>query len=241
MFDEKLTKEIADELEREREEAELSEYTPPTISNAQVNGAKWAWMAIAFAIDAATAYALWLILAPYWWYAVLWIVVGAGGLVFSEWLWERIGNNDIQFRIANASKIVSAAAVLFMAFVTGVILVGGVGSALWMEWVAVVMVIGLAGFHGAQAYRYHEKDDDYIAMTLEAKEEAKNQKELRAIHRAGRRVEAKQRVHIRANAYRAKQGAAFDAARGFAKNTQKPPKIVDADAPQQGNPTKGGN
>jgi hypothetical protein len=237
MFDKDLSKEIADELEREREEAELAEYSPPSISNAQVNGAKYAWMVIAFAIDAATAYALWLILAPYWWYAILWLVVGAGGLVFAEWLWERVGNNDIQFQIADVSKKVAGIAVLVMALVTGVILVGGVGNAAWMEIISVVLIVGMLGFTGMQAYRYHENDDDYIAMNLEAKEEAKNQKELRAIHRAGRRVEAKGQVHVRAAKYRSKQGQAFDAARGqqkkpmqqpvrsFSQTAEKPPEV----------------
>jgi signal transduction histidine kinase len=246
MFDKDLSKQIADELEREREEAELSEYTPPTISNAQVNGAKYAWMVIAFAIDAATAYALWIILAPYWWYAILWLVVGAGGLVFAEWLWERVGNNDIQFQIADVSKKVAGIAVIAMALVTGIILVGGIGNAAWMEVISVVLIVGMLGFTGMQAYRYHENDDDYIAMNLEAKEEAKNQKELRAIHRAGRRVEAKEQVHVRAAKYRAKQGQAFDAARGqkkpmqqpvrqFASDTEKPIEAPKPPAnPQQG-------
>ena len=230
---EKLNAEIAAEIEREKREAELAEYAPPAVSNAQVNGAKYVWMLVAFGVDIATAYALWLILAPYWWYAVIWLLVGAGGLVFAEWLWERVGNNTQQKAIARTSKVVSAVSVMAMALVTGVALVTGFSAIAWIEGLAVISVLALAGFHGWQSYNYHEVDDDYIAQTLEARAEADNLKELRSIHRAGRRVEAKKRVYITGGRYQGEHGEAFQRAAGksFASTAQ---------APKQGNPTHGG-
>lgn len=236
LFDmEKMNKEIAAELAREREEAERAEFTPPPISQAQVNGAKYAWMAIAFVIDGATAYALWKILAPYWYYAVLWLVVGAGGLVFSEWLWERIGNNAKQAAIAKKSKSVSALSVVVMAIVAGVALIVGIERALWVEILAVSSVIALACFHAWQAYQYHELDDDYVALTLEAQKEAENQKEIRSIHRAGRRVAAKKKVYVLGSEYQKSHGSAFVAAAGrsFASES-KTPEL------KRENPTPGG-
>lgn len=240
IFDmEKMNKEIAEELTKEREEAEQAEFEPPIISHTQVKGAKYAWMGIAFVIDAATAYALWKILTPYWYYAILWIVVGAGGLVFSEWLWERIGNNETQSKLAKTSKTVSAFAILIMAMITGVVLVVNAAAALWVEGLAVVSVIGLACFHGWQAYQYHEVDDDYIALTLEAKKEAGNQKEIRAIHRAGRRVAAKKKVYVLGSVYQKTHGDAFTAAAGrsFASTSNSTPKVK----PKDENPPKAGN
>jgi hypothetical protein len=200
-------------------------------------------MAIVFAIDAATAYALWIILAPYWWYAALWLVFGAGGLIFSEWLWERVGNNEKQIAISSASKKVSAAAVMLMALFTSVELVTNIITAEWVGGFAVFVVISLAGFHAWQSYQYHEVDDDYIALTLEAKAEASNQKELRSIHRAGRRIEAKKKVYVTGAMYQGKHGDAFGKLTGknfqkptqqFAKDVQKPPQI------EQPSPTPGG-
>jgi len=232
-----LNDEIAKEIEKEREEAELSEFAPPKVSNAQVNGAKYAWMIIAIVVDLATAYALWLILAPYWWYAVMWFTVAAGGLLFAEWLWERVGNNDKQIAISRVSKNVSALAVAGMAIITGVGLVSNIHLVGWIENLAVVSVLALMCFHGWQAYQYHEVDDDYVAQTLEARAEATNQKEIRTIHRAGRRIHAKKKVYVTGQHYQKSHGNAFvkEAGRSFAADAQRPPQ-----QPKQGNPTHGG-
>ncbi len=228
----KLNEQIAAEIETERTQAELADFKPPSVSRAQVSGAKYAWMFIAFSIDAATAYALYIILAPYWYYAAFWVVVGVGGLVFSEWLWERVGNNDKQSKISSTSKNVSALSILVMALVTGVALVVGIERTMWIEAVAVLSVVSLAFFHGWQAYRYHEVDDDYIANTIEAKKEAQNLKEIREIHRAGRRIDAKKRVYLTGQQYQNQHGEAFvkETGRSFVPNGAKP---------EPANPTKG--
>ena len=209
-----LNDEIAEELRAEEEARILAEFAPKEIERTQVKGAKVAWMSISIGIDLATAYAYMLILDPYWWYGIIWIVAGAGGLLFSEWLWERVGNNDDQTRIATTSKTVSAIAVLLMALLVGVALILGWEKAAWMEIFAMFSAVSLICFHGWQSYQYHEKDDDYIAATEDARADARNTKEIRSIHRAGMRVKAKKMVHGIGEKYQGQHGAAFTAAAG---------------------------
>lgn len=217
-------KAIADEIRAEEEAAVMAEYEPKAVGKTQVKGAKFAWMAVAVLIDLATAYAYILILSPFWWYAMMWIMASAGGLLFAEWLWERVGNNDEQTRIADASKKVSAGAVILMAVLSGLALILGWQRNEWMEVFALVSAVGLICFHGLQAYRYHEVDDDYIAMTIEARAEAANMKEIKKIHRAGRRVKAKNRVHDLGEEYQKQHGEAFAVAAGrtFSANADAP-------------------
>lgn len=219
-----LNEEIAAEIESEKREAELSEYAPPEISNAQVDAAKYAWMLIVAAVDLATAYAYYETLYPYWWYALLWFVVGGGGLIFSEWLWERVGNNDKQNALARRSKMVSAISVFVMALLMGVAVVFKFQHTNLITGLAVASSVGLAFFHAWQAYQYHEVDDERIALNLEAQAEAKNKKEERVIHRAGRRIEAKKRVHVLGGKYQERHGAAFEKETGrtFAAQTKNP-------------------
>lgn len=235
-----LNDEIAQELKNEEEARIMAEYAPKSISRTQVKGAKFAWMAVAIGIDIATAYAYFVILAPFWWYGVLWLIAGAGGLMFAEWLWERIGNNEEQTKIASASKTVSAVAVLVMALLSGVALILGVTRAPWMEIIALVSAVGLACFHGWQSYQYHEKDDDYIAATEDARADANNQKEIRKVHRAGQRVAAKKVVHRTGAKYQEQHGNAFAAAAGrsYASETEKP-KVVKQETPQDPNSPAG--
>lgn len=225
---------IAKEILDEEEERIKAEFSPKKISRTQVSGAKFAWMAVAIGIDLTTAYALYLVFSPYWWYAAFWAIAGAGGLMFAEWLWERIGNNDEQTRIAQTSKTVSAVAVLGMALLAGAALIMGWQRAQWMEILAFVIVVGLVCFHGWQSYQYHEKDDDYIAATEDARKGAENMKEIRKIHRAGQRVAAKKLVRRVGEKYEKEHGAAFTAATGrqFTSKT---------DDHTSGNPTPGGS
>lgn len=209
---------LYEEIEKELMEAEekkiQDEFKPKPISTAQVKGAKWAWILVVLGIDAATFYALYIILQPYWQYPAMWVISGAGGLLFSEWLWERVGNNAQQFEIADTSKKVSAIAVLIMAALSGVALILGIQRETWVEIVALLSSVGLVCFHGWQAYQYHEKDDDYIAKTEEARANAENLKDIRNIHRAGMKIQAKERVHITGAKYQKKYGGAFVQAAG---------------------------
>lgn len=223
-----LNEEIAEEIMKEEEARIMAEFAPKDIQRSQVNGAKIAWMAVAIGIDVTTAYALFLVFQPFWWYAALWVVAGAGGLMFAEWLWERVGNNDEQTRIASTSKNVSAVAIVVMAVLAGVAMIMGWQRQPWMEVLALISVVGLACFHGWQAYQYHEKDDDYIAATEEARANANNLKEIRKTHRAGLRIAAKKRVHQVGEKYQKEHGAAFTAAAGrsFASEEHQKPYTV---------------
>lgn len=204
-----LNDEIAKELETEKEALLMAEFAPKPIQKGQVKAAKIAWMGTMAGIDFATVYAYIVILSPYWWYGILWLFAGAGGLIFAEWLWERIGNNEEQTRIANNSKVVSAIAVLVMALFSGIVLVMGWQREQWIEITALVSSIGLVCFHAWQAYKYHETDDDYIAVTMDARADAKNQKEIKGIHRAGRRVAAKKAGYGVGAKYQEQHGSAF--------------------------------
>lgn len=221
MTDYNLNEEIEKELKAEEEALMLKEFEPKKIGKSQVTGAKFVWMFIAIGIDLITAYALVKIMNPLWYYAALWIIAGAGGLLFAEWLWERIGNNDEQVKIANTSKTVSALAVVIMALASGVAVIMEWQGLKVMEIGILFVTVGLVCFHGWQAYQYHEKDDDYIAQTLDALADAKNEKEIKSIHRAGRRVTAKKTVYNTGERYQKIHGGAFKAAAGrsFGKDT----------------------
>lgn len=220
-------KEIAEEILRDEEAKIAAQFEPKKISKNQVKAAKYTWMGITVVVDAATAYAYTVILDPYWWYGFIWFLVGAGGLIFSEWLWERIGNNDEQRKIASASKNTSAIAVFIMALLAGFALVMGWSGQKWMEVFAMASAIGMSFFHGLQAYRYHEVDDEYISETEDALADANSQKEIRNYHRAGMRVKAKKAVRNIGSQYRSQHGAAFDAALGkqYAKDMGLPQRL----------------
>lgn len=213
--------EIADEILKEEEARIMAEFAPKQIQRTQVKAAKFAWMFVAISIDVATAYIFGI--ATAWFYGVMWFLAGSFGLMFAEWLWERIGNNDEQTRIAALSKNVSAIAVVVMALLAGIAYILGWTHNQILEIIALVSAVSLFCFHGWQAYQYHEKDDDYIAATMDALADAKNTKEIRNIHRAGLRVKAKKMVRATGAKYEQQHGAAFTAAAGrtFGAETDK--------------------
>ena len=215
--------EIAEEIMKEEEARILAEYAPKQIQRTQVKAAKIAWMFVAVCIDIATAYVVYLMTT--WWYAVIWLLAAAGGLLFAEWLWERVGNNDEQENISRISKNVSAAAVLIMGLFSGVAYIMGWTNSYVVENIVLIVTLSLFGFHGWQAYQYHEKDDDYIAATEDARAEAKNLKDIRVIHRAGMRVRAKKLVRNTGSKYEKEHGSAFVAAAGrsYASEAEQPP------------------
>ncbi len=231
---------IADEIN-----AEMDEYTPPRISEAQVRAAKYAWLGLLWLIDIATVYGLVLIFSPYWLYAFIWLVCGAGSLSFAEWLFERIGNNEEQDKIARFLRAISALAVILIGLAVGLVVVGGIaiGNVL-AERVFWSIAILLVAFSALQAYRYYDNDDERRAQNEEARRAAKHQRSLREIHRAGRTVSEIEKQHALAGKYRSRQGAAFDAARtaeGWkppSRKTPSRPSISPSD--EDANPTRGG-
>lgn len=202
---------IADQIRQDKEKAARDKIVPAKKNTPQVETAKIAWTLGALAIDIATAYAIYVI-TGYFWYGVFWIVAGGGGLIWSQWIKERVGNNAEQNKIGEAGVIVSGLAVLIMAFVTGVVFVLGMTGLLWVEALTVVATVGLFLYHVFQAYRYHEADDDITAAQEEARAEARALKEIREIHRAARVVEAKKKALQLLSGYEGEHGDAIRAA-----------------------------
>ena len=207
----KTNDEIALELAEEEVRVESEKHAPKTPHGRQVTGAKIAWMLGVIAIDAATAYAI-LQITLYWQYAALWFAAGAGGLLFSDWLREHVGNNDDQKRIAELGINVSLGAVLAMALLAGTVYVLGYSRLPWVEALVTAASVGLFFYHVAQAYRYYIIDDEYIAKRDEARAEAANRRDIARIHRAARKVAAKKQAEAVADKYRKDHGTALDAA-----------------------------
>ena len=221
-----ITREI--ELENEQREAGAK---PKKIQRGQLFGAKLAWTLGAVAIDIVTGYAIYYTTA-YWWYGVMWVVAGAGALWFSEWLWERIGNNDEQKVIADLGIKVSGGAIAFMALAAGVILAGKFENNVWIEGGLILSVVGLFCYHVFQSYRYYILDDEFMEATEEARANAQAEKEIRQIHRAARKVEAKKKRSAILGNYRNMHGDAIDAALNDPtrqKNRPLPPRNVTAE------------
>ena len=197
------------ENKKKREEAKNP---PPQIEKGQVKVSKWVWMACAVVIDLITGYAVATITTD--WYGGLWIAAGAGGLIYAEWLRERVGNNTDQRKISELGVGVSAVSVLLMAGLAGSMYVLGMTKLAWVEVVVLLSTIGLFCYHAFQSYRYHVKDDDYLARSEEAREIEVHERNLRELDRAAREVEhAKLEEYTKAG-YRREHGGAFDAALG---------------------------
>lgn len=204
---------IAQEIENERLRMEQEKLKPARISDKQVKEAKYAWMVGTVGIDILTAWLMWT-MTGYWYYALVWAIAGAGGLLWSERQKERIGNNDEQKILAKRGKNVSAFAVFGMALVIGFVWVTKMQGN-WINATIELTSLFLFFFHLYQAHEFHEKDDEQEAMNEEARNEAKANSEIRAAHRANRKVESKKNRDDIQGVYRQRHGAAFDAALGL--------------------------
>lgn len=204
---------IAMEIQEERARAEREKSKPRKPSSKQVEEARYMWMGGAAVVDLLTA---WLIYqeTTYWYYALIWVLAGAGGLLWSERLKERIGKNREQTKIADNGVTVSAAAIVIMALVVGTVWVLRI-NVLWMNALQEISALVLFFFHLFQSYQYHQKDDEIQAADEEARLEAQNERAIREAHRAARLVESKKVKSGYENSYRAEHGAAFDAALGL--------------------------
>lgn len=204
---------IAQEILEEREEIERQKIAPPPINDTPVKMAKFIWVGGVLLLDVFSAYIIYLRIAAY--YAIIWLLVGAGGLLYSEAQRERIGNNDIQQSIGQAGVYVSAAAVFLMGLFAGYIYLYPASNPVWLSFSIELATVSLFAYHLVQAYRYHINDDEFIAQNEEARLEKAQQRKLRAAHRAARRVAAKaQKIDVEEQ-YRQKWGPAYDAALGL--------------------------
>lgn len=203
---------IEREIAEEREKAEQAKIPVPQVSRAPVIFARFAWIAGVIGVDAYTAW-IWLIYTT-WFYAVVWFAVASVGLIYWDIADNRPGNNQKQSAKAKEARVVSAVAVILMAFVAGAINLLGLRSPYISVGIEIAS-LALAGYHLFSWYTYDAVDDERVARNDEARAEADSDREVRAAHRAGRRVAAKLgRIRID-NVYRQKYGKAYDAARGI--------------------------
>ncbi|RPJ29412.1 MAG: hypothetical protein EHM33_00775 [Chloroflexi bacterium] len=201
---------IAKQIEAEKARREADQNKPKKVTQKQVDEARFVWMAGVFLIDALTAWLIWT-LTTYLPYAVIWIFAGAGGLLYSERLKERIGNNAEQGKIGERGVKASALAVVLMALLVGTIWVTKV-QYVWLNAVMEVTAVVLFFFHVWQSYQYHSVDDEVVAANEEARSEEENLRQIRGVHRAARYVDTIKNREGVADSYRKDHGAALDAA-----------------------------
>ena len=211
---------IARMIEERKRKAEQDNETPVEIQGAQVKASLIVWMLGAVLVDVVSAAIIWRVL--YWWYAIGWFLAGAGGLVYSEWLRTRIGNNRKQRDIGNAGVVVSAVMVILMALVAGYAFIRELFLDIYVENFTLFSVIFLFGYNIFRSYRYHNLDDAVAERNAEAREVERHEKEMRSIERARREVEAMKEEDAYAAEYRREHGEAFDAARGGRRDYDKP-------------------
>lgn len=230
----KTNDEIAKEIQDERARIEMQ--AKKYKDRGQLKGAKIAWILGAFAVDASTAYAIWQIL--FWWYGLAWVVAGAGGIVYSDWLRERPDNNDEQKDIAELGLNVSWVSIVVMAVLAGVALVLGLQKNKYIEGFMILFVVGLFIYHVFQSYRYAVCDDEYVLMQTERKANAEIDARIAEINRAARIVAARKRTNEMLDNYKREHGTAILAQLGelrtFADETE------DVGSVQTKNPPKAG-
>ena len=203
---------IVKRIEDNHKQQELDENPPKPISHTQVASAKAAWTIGALLIDVATAYAVWQI--TFWWWGAFWFLAGAGGLIWSQWLYERVGNNATQRKISHAGIITSAVCIVLMAILAGTVYMLGYTKLVWVEVLTFVSVIALFCYHVLQAYRYQMIDDKYIEETKEARAVESHDRKMREIERARRETENAYYQADKEQEYRERYGPAFDTALG---------------------------
>lgn len=227
---------IAEEIREERRRKEIKKLEPKPINETPVKMAKYAWVFGTVVLDIMTAYYIWH--ATTLFYGIVWILVGAGGLVWSENQRERIGNNTKQKDIGQLGVWVSAGAVFVAALIMGVVYLMGTISSDWVVAGAEIVSVCMFAYHLVQAYRYHIYDDAYIAANEDALDEADSVREVRAIYRAARKVEAKRGVHNERDEMHKKYGPAFDAAYGKDIETPELKRVQPAEPQKQNYPTQ---
>jgi len=203
---------IAKLIQDERLAAEREQARPPKVNDKPVQMARNVWIYGLTGIDALTAYLIYY-LTGYIPYGVIWFLAGAGGLLYSEYLKERVGNNNEQMRIGERGVNISAGLVLAMALLSGGLWVTNIRLE-WMNALMELTAVGLFFFHLWQSYQYHSTDDEIVARNEEARREARNKKQIGEAHRAARVVESLKVRDGVEDLYRNDHGAAFDAAYG---------------------------
>jgi len=208
-----MSNNIAEEIRKENEEEEAELFAAPPINKRPVNVAKYVWMFGVGLLDLATSFFVWQ--ATILLYGVIWFLIGAAGLAYSEWQRERIGNNETQEKIGNAGVMVSALMVILGAIGMGAVYLLGLSNqrAVMLSVEAVTVLV--FSFHLIQSYRYHNEDDEYKEQNKDARLGAKNVSKQRQILRAKTRVKNTESLEAQRQSARALNPEAFDAAYAF--------------------------
>src|SRR5690349_15720102 len=116
--------EIAKELRAEN--LKKRQAAAPKVQTHHVLWARWVWTIGVVLIDLLTGYAISQVSVLF--YALTWVLSGAGGLLWSEFISERVGNNPDQRKIGETGITVSAIGVFVMALAAGSVWVLGLRS-----------------------------------------------------------------------------------------------------------------
>lgn len=208
-----MSNNIAEEIRKENEEADAELFAAPPINKSPVNVAKYVWMLGVGLLDLATAYFVWQ--STILLYGVIWFLIGAAGLAYSEWQRERIGNNAIQEKIGNAGVIVSASMVILGSVGMGAVYLLGMTNQNAVTLSVEVVTILVFSYHLIQSYRYHNEDDEYKEQNKDARLGARNVSKQRQIQRAKTRVQHTESLDAQRQAARANNPEAFDAAYAY--------------------------
>ena len=207
-----MNDEITKRIEDKRKKREAEDHPAPQINRTPVVISKVVWIGGVIFIDLATGYAVWQITR--WWYGLIWVLGGAGGLILSEWQRERIGNNRRQRELGDQGVRWSAIAIVTMALASGIVyLLRYTNSVPAVIGVFVCLTI-LAFWHVYRSYQYHILDDEYIERTREARDEEEHKRAMREIDRAAREAELASKENARIAEHKIWLGTAFDVAYG---------------------------
>lgn len=204
--------EITARIEAKKKAREDEKHAPPEIDHAPVKFSKYVWVGGAILIDFATSYAVWQITR--WWWGVVWILAGAGGLVFSEWQRERVGNNPTQRNLGQQGVTWSAIAVFGMGISAGGIYLLGYTYVAWAEIGVFLTTATLFCWHLYRSYQYHISDDDYVERNELARDEEAHQRELHRIAHAAREAQYAAEETAKIKEKQGLHGHAFNAAYG---------------------------
>ena len=205
---EKLT--LAQRIQKRKNDEEAKKNAPPQISFTEVKMAAWVWQLGVVALDIATAWIVWQI--TFLFYGIVWILAGAGGLLWSERQRQRVGNNNDQKQIGEWGVNVSLAAIIAMAILSGIAYILGYSQLGWVEALTLAVAVCLFFYHIIQARRFHVLDDEYIERNEEARREAEHKRDMREIARSAREVEKESLLEGEEDTARKRYGDAFDAA-----------------------------
>jgi uncharacterized membrane protein len=204
--------EITKRIEDKRKKREAEDHPAPQINRTPVVISKVVWIGGAILIDVVTGYAI--LEVTRWWYALIWVLAGAGGLILSEWQRERIGNNRQQRELGEQGVLWSAIAIVLMAIAAGVVYLLNYTNYVPAVVGIFISIIVLGCWHIFRSYRYHIVDDEYIERTREARDEEEHKRAMREIDRAAREAELASKENARIAEHKIRLGTAFDVAYG---------------------------